>query len=154
MILELATPWNKINLKKQFFEITFFHGLAIREIKSNRVEIASVLNEITFSPISVISPPGKISKSCSIAQAFTTLLNLDLSNSRMQVMFDRRVAFCIQGSCGTYAMLPYTYKSKVYQIGFYKTFWTRKKQQQQPQEVLVLNTVLSAENAPQYRVKK
>ena len=60
----------------------------------------------TFSPISVESPPGKISKSGLSAHASTILVYLASSRLLPNRMFSLSVKFWIQACCGTYATDP------------------------------------------------
>ena len=60
----------------------------------------------TFSPISVISPPGNISRSCSRAQSCSVLLYSVSLMVLPNKMLSFTVAFCIHACWGTYATCP------------------------------------------------
>lgn len=60
----------------------------------------------TFSPISVISPPGSTSRSGVKAQASRTQRYFGSLQSFPNRMLSRSVAFWIQACCGTYATEP------------------------------------------------
>lgn len=60
----------------------------------------------TFSPISVASPAGRMSRSGSSAQASSTLWYHSFDFSRPNTMLSWTVAFWIQACWGTYATVP------------------------------------------------
>ena len=67
---------------------------------------------VTFSPISVKSPPGSILRSGSSAHASRTLSYLPWSMVVPNNTFVLRVWFLIQASWGTNAIVPYTHRVK------------------------------------------
>ena len=61
----------------------------------------------TFSPISVASPAGRISRSLVKAHESMMVLYWSGSNSRPNRILSRSVAFCIHACWATYAVEPY-----------------------------------------------
>lgn len=90
------TPWNGIRIER-----------------NSRLTTADIMKTllyswITFSPISVASPPGNDLKSEVNAHASThSVYQVSSSTSSSNVMFFLTVVFSIQACCGTYAMGPY-----------------------------------------------
>lgn len=85
-----------------------YRGWDIRNKNSVTIIFKSLtLLSLTFSPISVRTPPGSSSRSGARAQACITSWNLLSSWGEPKRILSLRVAFWIQACCGTKAREPW-----------------------------------------------